>query len=225
VATEFREETEAVLEETTALSDTWQEHTPTGLQRAMLTQSGFFDDGSDSINAALSGNQQTSRVVCYALEGNTIGKKVTGLTGAFGATYARISSRNELHKANADYTVTGQKDTDGVILHALSAETATGNTEGANSQDNGASSANGAAGYLQVTAISGTGATLDAVIRHSADDVTYANLISFAQVVLADARKAERKTVAGTVNRHTAASWTIAGTSPSVTFMVGVKRL
>lgn len=225
VTTDLREETEAVLEESHALGDSWVESLPTGLLRATLSHNGFFDDAADSVNAALSGNQQTSRVACYTFEGNTIGKKFIGLTGAFGAKYTRISSRGALHKANAEYTVTGQKDTDGVILHALTAETATGNTEGADSQDNTVSSANGAAGYLQVKAISGTLATLDAKIRHSADDVTYADLITFAQVVVADARKAERKTASGTVNRHVAASWTIAGTSPSVTFMVGVRRL
>lgn len=225
VSTELREETEAILEPSHALGDSWEEHLPVGVQRAALSQSGFFDDASDSVNAALSGNQQTSRVVCYGFEGNTVGKKFVGLRGAFGAKYARVASKNALHKANAEYTVTGAKDNDGIILHALGARTATGNSEGADSQDAGASSANGAVGYLQVTAISGTSATIDAKIRHSADDVTYADLITFAQIAVAASRGAEAKTASGTVNRHLAASWTIAGTSPSVTFFVGVKRL
>jgi hypothetical protein len=225
VTTDLREETEAILELSHTLGDSWQEHLPTGVQKAMLSTQGFFDDATASVNAALSGNQQTSRVVCYGVEGNTIGKTFVGLTGAFGAKYTRISSRGELHKAHAEYTVSGQKDNGCLILHALTAETATGNTQGANAQDNGASTSAGAVGYLQVTAISGTGATIDVKVRHSADNVTYVDLMTFTQVVLADGRKAERKTASGTVNRYLAVSWTIAGTSPSVTCLIGCKRL
>lgn len=223
--TEFSEDTEALLEQSDCLGDSWVEFLPTGLKRAALAQSGFFDDAADSVNEALSELQQSSRIVCYGFEGNTVGKKFVGLTGAFGAKYARLSSRGALHKANAEYVVTGQKDDGGIILHALGARTATGNSQGSDSQDAGASSSNGAVGYLQVTAISGTNATLDAVIRHSADDSTYADLIAFTQVVVAAERQAQRGTSAGTVNRHLAASWTIAGTDPSVTFFIGCKRL
>lgn len=225
VETMLQDGLEAVTEETTGLGSThtWQAHTPTGLRKATLSQDGFYDDASDSVNAALSGNQQTSRVVCHGFEGNTIGEKFRGAEGAFGSKYNRIASRGGLHKANAEYTVSGQVD-DGIILQNLAAKTATFNTEGADSQDNTTSSAAGGVGFLQVTLISGTGATLDAKVRHSADDVTYADLITFAQVVLADTRKAERKTVAGTVNRHVAVSATIAGTTPSFTLMVGFAR-
>src|SRR5688572_17916552 len=100
VATELREETEAILEPTPSLGDSWEEHTPTGDRRAALSQQGFYDDASDSVNEALSGSQMTSRIVCYGFEGNTVGKKFSGMTGAFGAKYTRVASRQELHKAN-----------------------------------------------------------------------------------------------------------------------------
>lgn len=225
VLTDFEEETSAILEDSHTLGDAWAETLPAGVRQAMLAQNGFFDDDADSVHAALSGQQGTSRIVCYGVEGNAVGKKFSGLTGAFGAKYRRMASRNELHKASAQYGVTGQKDSDGIILHALGAETTTGNSQGTDSQDNGASSANGAVGYLQVTSLSGTAATLDAKIRHSADDITYADLITFSQVVQASVRAAQRVAVAGTVNRHLACSWTIGGTAPSVTFFIGCKRL
>jgi hypothetical protein len=214
---------ESVFEDSHTLGDAWAEHLAVGLRKGYFEQKGFFDDESGGINEAISGNTGTSRVLTVGHEGNTIGKKFVGLAGAFGSTYERVVSRGTLHKANVKYTVSGEVE-DGVILHALTAETATGDTEGANSQDNLASSANGGAGYLEVSAISGAGATLDARVRHSADDITYATLITFTQVALADTRAAQRVTVAGTVNRHTASAWTIAGATPSVTFMVGFVR-
>ena len=223
----LRDRVSAVLEdETHALGDKWFESLATGLRRAELESEGFYDDRADGINAALAGQESTNYVVSWNLTGNVIGNKFNGAEGMFGGTYERASSLGGLHRATGRWVVTGQVDSDGVILHNLKAETATGNTEGADSQDNGASSANGGAGYLQVTAISGTGATFDGKVRHSADDITYVDLITFAQVVLADGRKAERLTVAvgTTINRHTASSFTIAGTSPSVTFLIGFRR-
>jgi len=187
------------------------------VRSAELTADGFYDDASDSVNAALSGNEATSRVVCYAYEGNTIHKAMVGHTGAFGGTYTRTATRDELTKASASWTVTGQKD-NGQILHALGSESASGTGAATNF---GASSSNGGAAYLQVTVKSGTSPTLDAKIRHSADNSTYADLISFTQ---ATDVTAERKTVSGTVNTYTLASWTHGGTSPEFTFMVGFAR-
>ena len=221
----LRDRVSAVLEdETHALGDSWFESLATGLRRAELEAGGFYDDRTNGLNEALADKESTNYVVSWNLTGNTIGNKFNGAEGIFGGTYERTASLGGLHRATGIWTVTGQVDSDGIILHNLTAETATANTEGAGAQDNAVSTAKGGAGYLQVTAISGAGATFDGIVRHSADDIAYVNLITFAQVVLADVRKAERLTVSGTVNRHLASSWTIAGTSPSVTFMIGFKR-
>jgi hypothetical protein len=62
-----------------------------------------------------------------------------------------------------------------------------------------ASSVNGGAGYQQVSAFSGfTGFV--GKIRHSADDTTYADLVTFTNVT--SAPNAQRVTCAGTVNRY-----------------------
>ena len=75
---------------------------------------------------------------------------------------------------------------------------------------------------MHVTAVSGTSPTLDAVVRHSADDTTYADLATFTQ---ATAVTAERKTVTGTVNRYLKCSLTIGGSStPTVTAAIGFAR-
>lgn len=210
---------EAVMDESTALGDGWTEHLPSGLRKLTLRQNGLFDDVAAGVNAAFTGNQQLERVVCITYTGNAIGNRFIGLKGAFGATVSRVAARGQLHRMNIEYVVTGPKD-EGVILQRLAAQTVTGDTQSADSQDNGASTANGGAGYLQVTAYSGF-TTVVVKVRHSVDDIVYADLITFATVTAAPV--GERVTVAGTVNRHLAASWTVTGTG-SITFMVGFAR-
>ncbi len=81
-------------------------------------------------------------------------------------------------------------------------------------------SPNGAVGYLTVTAFSGfSGAVLK--IRDSADDSTYADLITFTTV---SGVTAERATVAGTVDRYTCVDGDVTG-SGSITPFVGLARL
>lgn len=93
-------------------------------------------------------------------------------------------------------------------------------SSGANgtSIDNGAASANGGVGYLHVTAASG-GGTLTVKVQHSADDTTWADLVTFADVT---AVGAERKTVSGTVNRYTRATHAI--TAGSQTYVMAFGR-
>src|SRR5687768_14261596 len=141
---------ESLTERSDTVGDTWEEHTPLGQKKGMFYQTGFFDDESGGINEAMSGNGGTSRVVCVSLEGNTIGKKFVGYAGTFASKYTRIAQRGALHKANVTYTVTGEVE-DGVILQELEQKTTTDWDTDAESVDNAASSANGGAGYLQVT--------------------------------------------------------------------------
>ncbi len=223
-ATTLEVDKEALLERTDTLGDTWEEQSATGNKRGALRQEGFYDDGTNASNAALVGNEGLARVTCIGLEGNTLGKKFIGMAGPMQINHKRIASRGELHKANSEYAANGEVE-EGTILHTHKAETAAGDTEGADSQDAGASSANGGAGYLEVSALTLGGYTsVTAKIRHSADDITYADLVTFANVTAAPT--AERKTVAGTVNRHLACSWALNGTGsgPSITFMIGFVR-
>jgi hypothetical protein len=225
VSTEFSESKDAVLEETTPLGVPWGTTAYAGLRRAELSQNGFFDDAANAVNDALVAKTGISRLVAYGIEGNVAGKAFTGFSGAMQSNYKRQASSGELHKASSAMTGNGIVD-EGVILHPLAQETTTtGNTEGASSVDNGVSSPNGGAAHLHVTQLTLGGFTNAAwKVRHSADDITYADLVSF--TVATAAPFAERKTVAGTVNRHLASSWafTGAGAGQSVTAMVGFSR-
>jgi len=91
--------------------------------------------------------------------------------------------------------------------------------------DNGASSADGGSAYLHVTAHDRTAGDETATIKvqHSADDITYADLITFDAIASATPQ-AQRKAVTGTVNRWTRDNRTMAGTTPSTTYHLAFSR-
>ena len=217
---------EAVLEEDTALGDTWATFDALGLSKADLSQEGWFDDAADSVNAALNEQQGVSRILTLGFEGNTIGQHFTGYQGAMQVDYNRLASRAKLHRCNARYQGSGTAE-DGRILHALTAQTADGNTE-ATPVDNGAATDYGGAVYLQLTALTLGGYTdLTVKVRHSADNVTYADLVTFTALVTAPGK--ERKTIAAgaaSMRRYLAVSWAFTGTGAgaSATFFVGAAR-
>jgi len=83
-----------------------------------------------------------------------------------------------------------------------------------------ANSANGGVGYLQVTAAA-TFTNFVGKIRDSPDDITYADLITFADNV--SAPFAERLTVAGTIDRYTAFDGNVTGAG-SISVFCGLSR-
>lgn len=83
-----------------------------------------------------------------------------------------------------------------------------------------ANSTGGGIGFQQVTAFSGFTGYVGKV-RDSADDVTYADLVTFANVTSAPA--AEAVTVAGTVDRYLACDGNVTG-SGSITVFIGFAR-
>jgi len=93
----------------------------------------------------------------------------------------------------------------------------TGGTGGSFVRSN---SANGGVGYLAVSALSGFTGFIGK-IRSSPDDVTYADLITFANVTAAPA--AQRVTVAGTVDRYLSFNGDVTG-SGSITAFAGFSR-
>ena len=222
--TELTHAAEALTEEVTGLGNNWEEHEYIGVQRAEISQSGYFDDASLSVNDAFNGKQGDKRVVCFGIEGNTAGKAFVGLNGALETRFERVASVKGLHKANVGYVVSGKSE-DGKILLALSEQDADGDTESA-SVDNGAASTGGADLYLQVTALDLDGADdLTVKVRSSADGVTWADLDTFTAVTAAP--DAEMKIKTGTIPQYLAVAWAFTGTStaPSATIMVGAVRL
>ncbi len=101
-----------------------------------------------------------------------------------------------------------------------------GDTE-SNSHDNTVSSADGGAGYLQVSALVLGGYTsVQITIRDSGDDISFADHADGAFAVVTISPTAQRIALTGTIRRYTAIDWDFigAGSGQSITFMVGIIR-
>lgn len=222
VTTQLEDNVEAMLQENTPFGAGWTGQVSTGLKQAEIKQEGYYDDAANSINAALSGQEGLSRLLCYGIEGNAIGRRFIGYSGAMQVNYVRIATRGEIHRANAEYKGSGQVD-EGAILHPHSNEESDGDTE-LTPVSVGAQTTAGGVAYLQVSDITLDGATdVTITIRHSTDEITWEDLVSFTAVAAAPA--SERKVVSGTVKKHLAVSWEFdGGTDPEVKFFVGFKR-
>lgn len=216
------DEIESVVEDTHALGDGWTEGTRVGIQRATLTSEGFYDDSVAGFNEA--GALTTSQVVAWNYNGNVKARAFAAAAGHYAGKFTRTVSLGALHRANIEHAVSGEVD-EGIILHEHATESsASGNTQAA-SVDNGASSANGGAGHLQVSALTLGGFTNFAPkIQHSVNNSTWVDLVTFATVTAAP--NGQRITVAGTVNRYLSMLWayTGAGSGQSATFMCGFAR-
>jgi hypothetical protein len=221
---------EQTVEQTNALGDSWQESLPVGVAKYVLeANGGLYDDRTAGMLDVLQIEGLTPasspQSVAFGFAGNAPGKAATMLYGTYIGTFVRIAAKDGLTKAHATHVITGSR-LEGVLLHgtATAETTASGDTTAALSVDNLASSSGGITADLQVAAITLGGYTNVAIkVRHSADDVTYTDLVTFTPVTLAGS---QRMTVAGTVNRHLAVSWAFsgAGSGQSITFAVAVNR-
>lgn len=147
------------------------------------------------------------------------GAQTIGLPAFFTTTdaenYSVQSTPTEAVKISIDAMPDAGVDW-GLSLHATGAETADAN---AASVDNTASSANGGAAVLHVTAFSGlTNAVLK--VQHSTDNSVWNDLVTFTTVT---GLTAERRTVTGTVNRYIRCATDVTGTG-SVTFAMAFAR-
>jgi len=181
-------------------------------------------DGSVSVNGLF--ERATSDAYLEGTIGSVDGELITGGVGGFTignrAVLARVraGSYNVAASVQDAVRVSGSVDVDagvrgGVALHDLTEESGSGNFA---SVDGSASSAFGAVAHLHVTAFTGTDAEIK--VQHSANDSTWADLITFTTV---SGVTQERATVAGTVNRYLRAAVT-GGTFSAVTFVVAAAR-
>lgn len=234
--TDFSDDAEAVIEETTVLGNSWQANTPVGLNKYSMSANGFYDDADNlSVEALVGssgssgGNIDSTRILCYAPATNVLGKKFVGAT-INEVKVARVPSRGALHKINATFVGNGPAE-DGIIISPLGAKTgSTGNSQ-ATSYDGGSSSTRGGYGYYQQSTITlDTSTNFVVSLRHSSDNITFATLLTFTGSTVSR-QFGERKATAATttsVERYLAAAWsysdTAANTSRTATFFAGFVR-
>lgn len=193
----------------------------TGLADGTLSLGGLFEGSANATDKELTDilGDNAGMVISVAPEGSlTIGKRTLSLTGKL-TSYEISSPVGDVVSASSEFQA-DEGIGSGVSLHALAAETATGN---GTSVDNGASTAIGGFGTLHVTANTMNANTVFKV-QHSADNSTWADLATFSTVATTIVT-AERVEVASTttVNRYLRATWTASGTG-SITFHINFAR-
>lgn len=176
---------------------------------------GTTDDADEFLQEALGSETQSNLLV--APEGySAVGKRVLMMVCDV-VKHAVSNVATNLVMISGEFQSSSGINA-GVVLHALEAETATGNET---SVDNAASSAYGGVAQLHIE-IASASDTLDVIVQHSADNSVWVDLITFAQAAVVGT---QRVSVTGTVHRYTRERHVIGGTAPSFTYAVGFARL
>ena len=208
----------ADVAETTNFGSSGNKEYIAGEDDGTFSLTGFFDATADAtIQPLLSGGTDFDLVV--GIDGLDTGDRTQ--FGVANITNYGVSSPTGDVVATSIDAQADNGVTVGLVLNA-GAYTTTGVQGTAN--DNSASSTGGGGAFLIVTSVSGTSPTGDVKIQHSADNVTYADLITFTQ---ATGATSEIKKVAEgtTINRYVRVHATIGGSStPTINAIVGFGR-
>lgn len=209
------------VSEVTAMCQTGQganSYTP-GLKSGTLTLAGPQDSVGQNLHAEIAGSIGVDNTLILTLlpDGDAVGKPA--LFGVFDATdFAVDASVSEA----VGFTMSAAVDEGveaGFVIHALGAETADANGTSVDRTADLITSALGAAAGLHVTAYSGF-STVTIKVQHSANNSTWADLVSFAAVTATGAQVV--KTAAtDTVNRYLRVVTDVTGTG-SITFLASV---
>jgi len=161
----------------------------------------------------------TKALLIIAPEGHANGYRAI-MAEADNTSYEVSSPIGDIVQASAEFQ-SSESVEHGVILSSGAAVSATGNGTGV---DHGAATTNGGAGFLSVPTNTRNG-NITVKIQHSADNTTYADLVTFT-VVSSTSTTSERIEVAAgtTVNRYLRVNYTVAGSSGSATPVVAFTR-
>ena len=194
----------------------------TGNRDGTVSLSGMFEGtastGTDEFFDNALGNT-TKALVIVAPEGNSVGAGAIVLE-ADDTSYEVSSAIADVVQVSAEFQSSDAVE-HGKILSSGSAISATGT---GTSVDKGASSTNGGAGFLSVPVNTRDG-NITVKIQHSADDSTFADLVTFT-VVSSTTITSEKIEVAAdtTVNRYLRVNYTVAGSTGSATPVVAFTR-
>ena len=169
----------------------------------------------------------TTPLLTVAIDSGIIGNRAI-IARANETSYTISSPVADVNSVTADFQCAADPAnnvdfglTSGVQL-TTGASIAHGALGNLSSVDNAASSASGGAGLLHVPTNTVNGNTT-IKIQHSADNASFADLISFTAVG-SSAKTSHLSAVTGTVNRYLRVTASTAGSSGSITFMVSFAR-
>jgi hypothetical protein len=188
---------------------------------ASVAIEGFLDDTTDASHDAFKAISIASSLITIAL-GNNATPTVGDIAACFDAqqvNYDVSPALEDLVTFTADMKARGNPIEWGVLL-ADATVTANGNQS---SVDQAAQTTSGGVGYLHITSLS-AGDTITVLIEDSANDSTWATLITFTlDGTAVDAERVATSTTE-TVDRYVRASYTVTGASISFPIAVAFKR-
>jgi hypothetical protein len=190
-----------------------------GMFDSTISAEGMYDGSALAVDATLQGilGSVTTAIILVDIGTEAVGSVAHGLAAAE-STYDVDTATDDVAAITAEFQSSAGGGAERCLIHKPLTAITTANDGDGTAIDNGALTAFGGVGYLQVLAASG-GGTLTVKVQHSVDNAVWADLITFAG---ATAIGAERKTVTGTVNRYTRASEAI--TAGSQTYVMAFGR-
>jgi hypothetical protein len=189
-----------------------------GLSDATISTSGLFDSTAGASNDVLTGIiAQEDNTFTVLPEGAVKGRRSVLANG-------QLTSYEVSSPVGDVVAISAEVQADGGLFHgvALAGLETTGTSASVAAVDNGAGTSSGVLANLHVVENDHDG-TLVVKVKHSVDDVTYTDLVTFS-TVSASATVGESITTTGTVNRYLSADATLAGSSGSVTYHLSVAR-
>lgn len=204
------------VHDTTTYGATAKAYIP-GLRDGTMSLEGLWDGAAGAVDPVIQGYlaSASGQVVTVAPSGLTVGNRVLMLSSRK-TSYSISDPVADLVTVAVDIQADGGID-GGVSLHALTAETGAANSASVN---NGAATTNGYSAHLHVTDVTAVSAVVK--VQHSANDSTWADLVTFTAATTGGGATSQRVTGIGTVNQYTRMD--LSGTITSVTFGLGFAR-
>ena len=221
----FREANKASTVDTaeTSAFGTFDKTFVVGMREGRITVSGMFDGTTAAVDEVLNTilGQEAAVNVTYAPEGLAEGRHVY-LCQSEETSHETTATISDVVGVTAELQGTGGVHS-GVSLHDFSTlETATGNTS--TGVDNGASTALGGRGILQVTTNTRDAGSIAVKIQDSPNNSTWSDLVTFTSTAFG-VRDSQYGEVTGTVDQYLRALWTVTGgTTGSYEFAVSFAR-
>jgi hypothetical protein len=202
----------------------------TGLSDATLSLSGMFEQsasGSDAVLQTALGAAVTP--IITIIQGSGVIGNVATLAKAHETSYSISTPVGDVVSISVDFNAS--TDTTSNLTYGLrngkilttGGSIAFGALGGLTSVDNAASSSAGGVANLHVTANTITGGATTIKVQSSADNSTWADLVTFTAVT-ASTLAVQQTAVSGSVPRYLRAFASTAGTAGSITFNVGFAR-
>lgn len=213
---------EAETAETTAFGSDDRTYVA-GMKTGTVSVEGMFDGSADAVDEVLAtiifASDNTDAPLTMLMGGTTVGRTCV-LSLPNETSYEVTSPVDEIVAVTAEFQSNNQIENGVVLAGNLAVST----TSTGSAVDNAASSANGGVAHLHVTANTRNG-TAVAKVQHSADNSTWADLVTFTTISTGTTTSQRSVVNSGTtVNRYLRALITPAGSTGSLTVTVAFAR-